>query len=83
MICVSKRTQTTSGKNPKWSESFAFQLGQMYEAESEDIDSFLLEISIWSSNYVMSDKCIGRAFLKFDNSKETGSITQWLKLNAV
>ena len=80
LMCVSKRTQAASGKNPKWSESFAFQLGQMYDSESEDIDSFLLEIGIWSSNYVMSDKCIGRAFLKFDNSKETGSITQWLKL---
>ena len=40
----------------------------------------MLEISVWSSNFVMSDSCIGRAGLVFDNSSETGTITNWLKL---
>ena len=34
LVIVSKRTQNVSGKNPKWSESFAFKLGQMYEFDS-------------------------------------------------
>ena len=40
----------------------------------------MLEISVWSSNFVMSDNCIGRAGLVFNNSSETGTITNWLKL---
>ena len=81
LVVVSKRTQNAASKNPKWNESFVFQLGQMHDFDSgPNIESFLLEISVWSSNFVMSDNCIGRAFLKFDNSQETGNITNWLKL---
>ena len=43
----------------------------------------MLEISIWSSNFVMSDNCIGSAGLVFNNSSETGTITNWLKLKTL
>ena len=60
---------------PKWSECFVFDL--------KGASEYLLELSVWSSNYLVSDSCIGRAFLKFDGShSETGSITNWLALKS-
>ena len=70
---LSKKTATQSGKEPKWSECFVFDL--------KGASEYLLEISVWSTNYLVSDSCLGRAFLKFDGSHaETGSITNWLAL---
>ena len=60
---------------PKWSECFVFDL--------KGASEYLLELSVWSSNYLVSDSCIGRAFLKFDGShSETGSVTNWLTLKS-
>jgi hypothetical protein len=72
---VVKRTQNLSGMEPKWSECFVFDL--------KGASEYLLELSVWSTNYLVSDNCIGRAFLKFDGShSETGSITNWLSLKS-
>ena len=60
---------------PKWSECFVFDL--------KGTSEYLLELSVWSSNYLVRDSCIGRAFLKFDGShSETGSITNWIALKS-
>ena len=72
---VVRKTQTMPGMEPKWSECFVFDL--------KDVSEYLLEFSVWSSNYLVSDSCIGRAFLKFDGShSQTGSITNWLTLKS-
>ena len=64
-----------AGTEPKWSECFVFDL--------KGASEYLLELSVWSTNYLVSDSCIGRAFLKFDGShSETGSITNWLSLKS-
>ena len=60
---------------PKWSQCFVFDL--------QGASEYLLELGVHSSNYLVSDTCIGRAFLKFDGShSETGSITNWLALKS-
>ena len=64
-----------TGTEPKWSECFVFDLQGAHE--------YLLELSVWSTNYLVSDSCLGRAFLKFNGShSETGSITNWLALKS-
>lgn len=63
------------GKEPKWSECFVFDLKGAAE--------YLLELSAWSTNYLVSDSCLGRAFLKFNGAhSESGSITNWLILKS-
>ena len=71
-----KKTQKVGGTQPKWAECFVFDnLQNKFE--------YLLELSVWSTNYVVSDSCLGRAFLKFNGSQaETGSITNWLALKS-
>ena len=72
---VVKKTKNISGMEPKWSECFVFDL--------KGASRYVLELSVWSSNYLVSDSCIGRAFLMFDGShSETGSITNWLTLKS-
>ena len=72
---VIRKTQNLPGKEPKWSECFVFEL--------KGASEYLLELSVWSTNYLVSDSCIGRSFLKFDGShSETGSITNWLSLKS-
>ena len=68
-----KKTQTVAGTEPKWSECFVFDLKGATE--------YLLELSVWSSNYLVRDSCIGRAYLKcLGAHSDTGSITNWLPL---
>lgn len=39
-----------------------------------------MELSVWSSHLVVSDKLVGKAFLKFNSSEDAGSITSWVRL---
>jgi hypothetical protein len=35
---------------------------------------------VWSSHLLVSDKLVGKAFLKFNSSEDAGSITSWVRL---
>ena len=71
-----KQTKNVTGKTPKWSESFVFTLDS-----EKPCAYYLLEIGVFSSNYLLRDNCIGRAFLKFEGShSQTGTIADWLNL---
>jgi hypothetical protein len=91
-----KTTSTQTGQNPQWSECFAFHLdvhqkspiagmSHDFELDSDDSDQesnnfYLLELGIWSTHMVVSDKLVGKAYLKFNSTEETGSITNWVNL---
>jgi hypothetical protein len=55
-----------------------------FDCDSEESehseDFYFIEIGVWSSHLVVSDKLIGKAFLKFTSTEEAGSITSWVKL---
>ena len=50
------------------------------ESESQPKDFYFIELGVWSSHLVVSDKLVGKAFLKFSGSEDAGSITSWVRL---
>lgn len=50
------------------------------ESESHSQDFYFIELGVWSSHLVVSDKLVGKAFLKFSSSEDAGSISSWVKL---
>jgi hypothetical protein len=49
-------------------------------SEPVGLDFYFLELSVWSSHLLVSDRMMGKALLKFNSSAEAGSITSWVKL---
>ena len=90
-VLGSKQTGHQQGQNPKWNESFVFQLdikqpiktSHDFDCESEDSERqeyYFIELGIWSSHLLVSDKLVGKAFLKFSSTEEAGSISSWVRL---